>query len=140
METFGEVFKKLRIELGYTQEELAENFNKKYHYNFGKSAISQYENDKRIPEIDALAKWADFFQVSIDFLLGKTSIRNSYENHQRISESIKDDKELLEFWEVLKEREDLQLLFKQTKQMTEKDIRQIIKIIKAIEDEEDAQN
>ena len=31
-------------------------------------------------------------------------------------------------------------MFKQTKNMSPKDIRQIIKIIKAIEDEEDAQN
>ena len=78
--------------------------------------------------------------MSADYLLGNSDIRNPYENHERISESISDDKELLEFWEVLKEREDLQLMFKQTKQMSPKDIRQIIKIIKAIEDEEDAQN
>ena len=138
--TFGTRFKSLRNELGLTQDDLAKEFNKRYFYSFTKSSISMYENNKQVPEIDVLQKWADFFQVSTDYILGKSDIRNPYENHQRISESIKDDKELLEFWEVLKEREDLQLLFKQTKQMTEKDIRQIIKIIKAIEDEEDAQN
>ncbi|WP_313568782.1 helix-turn-helix transcriptional regulator [Acetoanaerobium noterae] len=102
--------------------------------------VSRYLSGDRTPRTDVINSISNFFNVSADYLLGNSDIRNPYENHQRISESIKDDKELLEFWEVLKEREDLQLLFKQTKQMTEKDIRQIIKIIKAIEDEEDAQN
>lgn len=96
-------------------------------FNVTKTAISYWENGKSFPDEETIKKFADFFQVSTDYILGNSDIRNPYENHQRISESIKDDKELLEFWEVLKEREDLQLLFKQTKQMTEKDIRQIIK-------------
>jgi hypothetical protein len=37
----------------------------------------------------------------------------------------------------LKEREDLKLLFKQTKDLSPNDIKKIIRIIKAIEDEED---
>jgi len=134
MASFSERLKELRIEKRLTQEELATIFF------LNKSSISRYERGQQVPELDLLQRIADFFQVGTDYLLGNSDIRNPYENHQRISESIKDDKELLEFWEVLKEREDLQLLFKQTKQMTEKDIRQIIKIIKAIEDEEDAQN
>ena len=140
MNKFGNIFKALREEKGLTQQELVDLFNKQYHYKFGKSAISQYENNKRIPEVEVLQKWAEFFQVGLDYLLGNSDIRNPYENHERISESINDDKELLEFWEVLKEREDLQLMFKQTKNMSPKDIRQIIKIIKAIEDEHHAQN
>lgn len=134
VDTFGSRFKGLRKDLGLTQEELATIFF------LNKSSISRYERGQQVPELDLLQRIADFFQVGTDYLLGNSDIRNPYENHQRISESIKDHKELLEFWEVLKEREDLQLLFKQTKQMTEKDIRQIIKIIKAIEDEEDAEN
>ena len=134
LKTFGERLRELRRENHMTGDELGKKFN------VTKTAISYWENGKSFPDEETIKKFADFFQVSTDYILGKSDIRNPYENHQRISESIKDDKELLEFWEVLKEREDLQLLFKQTKQMTEKDIRQIIKIIKAIEDEEDAQN
>ena len=90
-------------------------------FNVTKTAISYWENGKSFPDEETIKKFADFFQVSTDYILGNSDIRNPYENHQRISESIKDDKELLEFWEVLKEREDLQLLFKQTKQMTKKE-------------------
>ncbi|MBE3593404.1 MAG: XRE family transcriptional regulator, partial [Thermoanaerobacter sp.] len=50
---------------------------------------------------------------------------------------VSDDPELFEFWNTLKKREDLKLLFKQTKKLSPKDIKQIIRIIKAIEDEED---
>jgi len=42
----------------------------------------------------------------------------------------------IEFWEELKERDNLQLLFKQARNLSDKDIKQVIKIIKAIEDEE----
>ncbi|OAA84447.1 hypothetical protein [Clostridium coskatii] len=56
---------------------------------------------------------------------------------EKISKSLDDDPELSDFWNVLKEREDLKLLFKQTKDMAPNDIKKIIRIIKAIEDEED---
>ena len=134
MKNFSIRLKELRAEKEITGEELGKKFN------VSKTAVSYWESGRNFPGEETIRKLADFFQVSVDYLLGNSDIRNPYENHQRISESIKDDKELWELWEVLKEREDLQLLIKQTKQMTEKDIRQIIKIIKAIEDEEDAQN
>lgn len=54
MPTLGERFKQLRLIKDYTQEDLVNDFNKKYHYNLGKSAISQHENNKRIPEINVL--------------------------------------------------------------------------------------
>lgn len=72
--------------------------------------------------------------VSIDYLLGNTESRNEKEV---ISRALVDDPELYNFWAELREREDLQLLFKQTRNMAPKDIRTIIRIIKAIEDEED---
>jgi len=53
-----------------TQEQFLQVFNKKYNRAFTAAAISQYENSKRIPEIDALVDFADFFSVSVGFLLG----------------------------------------------------------------------
>ena len=124
----------LRLECEKTQEEVAKDLGiSRIRYN-------QYETGKRTPDNEILVQISEYFNVSVDYLLSKSDIRNPYENHERISKSIEDDPELLEFWEVLKEREDLQLMFKQTKQMSPKDIRQIIKIIKAIEDEEQAEN
>lgn len=52
-----------------TQDELAEDFNNKFDYSFTKATISQYENNRRLPEIGALLKFADYFKVSLDYLL-----------------------------------------------------------------------
>lgn len=68
--TFGQRFKQLRIEKNLKQQELAEDFNKIYGHNFAKSSISQYENDKRKPETEALKHFSLYFNVSIDYLLG----------------------------------------------------------------------
>ncbi|WP_018590420.1 helix-turn-helix domain-containing protein [Terrisporobacter glycolicus] len=76
MTTFGIRFKELRNEKKLTQDELVENFNKKYNTRFNKSTISQYENNKRKPEVNILENWADFFDVSIDYLLGRNDERN----------------------------------------------------------------
>jgi len=127
MTTFGERFKELRKELGMTQEELATKF-----YTT-KSSISRYENNENIPEINTLQSFADFFDVSVDYLLGRTDIRYHYDKN---TETLQNDPELQALWNKLKERPDLQLLFKQIKDVDSKGIQQIIRIIKAIENDE----
>lgn len=74
-----------------------------------------------------------FFDVSTDYLLGLTDLRTPAD---RITEAIGTDKELLEFWEETKGRENVQLLFKQVRKLSDKDMNQVLRIIKAIEDEE----
>ncbi|MEG1311485.1 MAG: helix-turn-helix transcriptional regulator [Romboutsia sp.] len=76
MKTFGDKFKELRIEKKLKQQELAEDFNNIYGYTFSKSSISQYENDKRRPETDALRDFALYFNVSIDYLVGISNNKN----------------------------------------------------------------
>ena len=65
-------FKELRIKKGLTQEELITQFNDRYGKRYGASSISMFENNKRIPETQALMDFADFFNVSVDYLLGRT--------------------------------------------------------------------
>lgn len=77
MTDFKTRFRQLRRERDLSQEELANDFNEKFHYNFGKSSISMYENGKRMPEVNALEDFATYFDVSIDFLLGRTDIRRT---------------------------------------------------------------
>lgn len=72
MPTFGERFKALRKEKGLTQEKLAK------HFFLNKSSISRYEKNQQMPEMDALQSFADYFEVSIDFLLGRTDLRNGH--------------------------------------------------------------
>ena len=69
MSTFGDRFKKLRLSRNLTQEQLAEEFNEKYNYSFTKATISQYENNKRTPEMSAIMNLVDYFKTSLDYLL-----------------------------------------------------------------------
>ena len=48
-------------------------YNEKYNRNYTSAAISMIENGKRMPELSALIDFADFYDVSIDYLLGRES-------------------------------------------------------------------
>ena len=62
--------KTLREEFGYTQQDLANKLNS------SKSVIGLYENETRKPSLEILLKLSEAFNCSIDYLLGKTNIRN----------------------------------------------------------------
>lgn len=73
MTTFGERLRQLRIEKDLTQEELAN------HFGLHKTRISQYELNKRQADDDLKKKFSDYFNVSIDYLLCNSDIRESAE-------------------------------------------------------------
>lgn len=62
----SEILKTLRIENGLTQKELS------YRLKIGQATIACYENGQREPHIINLIAYADFFECSIDFLVGRT--------------------------------------------------------------------
>lgn len=61
----GEILKKLRILNKKSQKEVAENLN------ISAPAYFKYENGESKPTIENLIKLADFYNVSIDFLVGR---------------------------------------------------------------------
>lgn len=124
----GKIIQALREERDITQKELADKININY------SVMNRIESGERPVRDSEIVKIAKVLGVSTDYILGQTTIRNTAD---KISDAVEDDPELLVFWNNLKEREDLQLLFKQTRDLSPKGIKQIIRIIKAIEDEED---
>lgn len=65
---FPEILKELREKKGFTQKQLAEALY------LSKTTISQYENGTHTPSIETFIKLADIFDVSIDYLLGRTAI------------------------------------------------------------------
>lgn len=68
---FGERLRHLRESKGLEREELAKILNLGYH------AIAKYENNERFPSQDTLVKIADFFKVSIDYLLGRSNTQQT---------------------------------------------------------------
>lgn len=71
---FGDRLKQLREEKNIKQSELADIFN------ISSSTIGMYEQNRRTPDFKLLNKFADFFDVSVDYLLCRTDIRNFEEN------------------------------------------------------------
>lgn len=68
-------FKALRQEKHLTQDELIEQFDARYGKRYAPASLSMFETGKRIPHMNQLMNFADFFDVSVEYLLGKDSER-----------------------------------------------------------------
>lgn len=66
--------KALREEFGFTQQDLADKLSG------AKSTVAMYENETRKPSMKILIKLSDIFQCSIDYLLGKSDVRQIGKN------------------------------------------------------------
>lgn len=66
---FGDIISALRAEKGIYQKELAD------YLKVSIGTISNYEQGIHNPDFDTLCKIADFYEVSLDYLLGRTNIR-----------------------------------------------------------------
>lgn len=66
---FSERLKRLRMEKGITQKELADRLH------ISRSTIAGYESLGKEPDGEKLCALADFFGVSVDYLLGGTDSR-----------------------------------------------------------------
>lgn len=70
MAKIGEKIRVLRIKRGYSQAQLAELMGLK------RSAISNYEQGIREPDLDTVEAFADFFDVSVADLLGRDDYKH----------------------------------------------------------------
>ena len=102
----GNRIKQLREEKGLKQEELAKVLS------VAPSTIGMYERDEREPNDSITLKLAEYFEVSTDYLLGKTDIRNiehefNFAYHKE-TEGLSDDeiREALEFYKMVKNRKN----------------------------------
>ncbi len=104
--------KELRLEKGLLQSDIAKIIDK------SDRIVGFYETGERDMSTDTLSKLADFFNVSIDYLLGKSDIRNSidvnnvsFANHNGIDtaglnkEEIDEIKKQVEYMRWKKEQE-----------------------------------
>lgn len=68
-ETFGQRFQRLRKNLGYKQEYIAEKVG------VTPQAVSKWENDISSPDISILSNLADILNISLDELLGRETVK-----------------------------------------------------------------
>jgi transcriptional regulator with XRE-family HTH domain len=74
--------KKLRETKGLNQQGLAMKLG------LSQSTISFYETGERKPDLEALIQLADFFGVSIDYLIGRSNIKRSQMENDHTAEDI----------------------------------------------------
>lgn len=97
--------KKLRINKKLTQMELAEKINVTH------VSVSGYESGKRSPDTETLQKIADFFNVTTDYLLGRTD-DSSFKKSNEEFENFRNNPSLERWYKELpnSEEEDLEAL------------------------------
>lgn len=66
MASFSTVLKQLRDRENLTQEELAKRLN------ISRSRLASYEQGQREPDFELLEAIADYFNVDLDYLLGRS--------------------------------------------------------------------
>lgn len=72
----GQRLKQLRKDKKLSQEELARVLQ------LSRATYAQYEIDRRIPEYGTLEKLADYYDVSLDFLVGRSSYKHIMKDNQ----------------------------------------------------------
>lgn len=65
---FSERLRQLREKHGYTQKQLADAVH------LSKNSICNYEKNVNLPNIETLMSLADIFNVTVDYLLGRSAI------------------------------------------------------------------
>jgi transcriptional regulator with XRE-family HTH domain len=74
---FGERLRELRkSKTKYTMKEFGRIFN------LAESTISGYETGSRKPDMETIQRLADYFEVSIDYLLGRTDDPTTSNNEE----------------------------------------------------------
>lgn len=81
----GSRIRKLRKDNNLTLRELGEKLNLSF------SILAMYERGERTPPVDKLLLLADFFSVSLDYLLGKSDKKNNSLNIAVSSEDYESD-------------------------------------------------
>ena len=73
---FSEILQDLREDRDISRKELAT------YLNISLSTIGMYEQGRREPNIEMLIKIADYFNVSLDFLVGRDFTKMDLEKYQ----------------------------------------------------------
>ncbi|PED34154.1 MULTISPECIES: helix-turn-helix domain-containing protein [Bacillus] len=106
---FGTRLHTLRKERKLRQEDMANQLG------IARTTYAMYEQGNREPDYNTLIKLATFFEVSIDYLLGTTEMRQVTDiQDPELSQWLEDIKnatpqkreELKKFWEFIIQRED----------------------------------
>ena len=125
MASFLEMLKYLRVRDNLSQAELADKLG------VAKSTISMYEVGKREPDFETLEAIADFFNVDMNFLLGKDGSEN---DHYYLND------ETREIAQEVFENPDMRTLFKVARDIPPERLKAHIEFMKSLKEQENKHN
>ncbi|MBR4694027.1 MAG: helix-turn-helix transcriptional regulator [Bacilli bacterium] len=122
----GERLKKLREKQNLTQEQVGKKIG------VSASTIGMYEQNRRQCDNDTLKALANFYNVTVDYLLGNDNTTKSINN-------IVTDKQLAEKLSVIVENENAKVLFDKIGELNDSELKQFLDIVTIIkkDDKED---
>lgn len=132
MATFGERLKSLRESRGMTQDDLADSLG------VSKQAVSQYERGVRRPDYDTLLAICDLFNVSVDYILGKTDHTARLLDEQELSlvDQYYVNPETAEVAQKIFENKELRLLFDAAQDASPEDLLTVHQMLLALKRKE----
>lgn len=101
MFTFGTRLKQLREEKGITQQQLSDLLH------VGRPTVAGYETKGKEPDFEKIVWLAEYFDVTVDYLLGKTNERKNTKKSIPGSEELEILKRKFIKHGIIKEGEDL---------------------------------
>lgn len=67
--------------------------------------ISRYENDVSTMPVEMLLEAADFFNVTTDYILGRSEVKRNLQEQMQVSQAIEEYFDLVEMYQDLDERD-----------------------------------
>lgn len=123
---FIEILKKLMHDKGISNNKLLTDLG------LNKSSILNWEKRGTIPSGETLQKIADYFNVSVDYLLGNTDKKEKSPAAEYDSEADRAEAELNEYLEFLRTDENYRMMFSLMKGATKADVEKAVKIVKSL--------
>lgn len=127
MATLGSRIRTLRADNNLTQEEVGNKLG------VARATLASWEINRRKPDNEALKQLASVFNCRLSPRPHRRSTRYFYTHRRPQRRSSHQNRcrppgqpELLSFWQDLSQREDLQLMFKQVRDLSPETIRKVV--------------
>lgn len=125
MGEFRNVFKSLRLKSGLTQQQMADELK------LSRSTIGMYENGEREPSFEILESIADYFNVDMNYLIGKKDYS------QVITPDYYYNKEASDVAQFLFENPEYKVLFDASKKVKPEDLKKAVTALGLFSEEDD---
>lgn len=126
---FGEIIKRLREEAELTQEREAKLMH------ISRSNVAMYESGTRRPSRETLEAFADFYNVDIDYFLGRSS-----KTTRARGTGYYFDPETAKAAEEMRENKELKILFDAARDASPEDLRTAYDMLMALKRKEQRAN